>query len=120
MTIEHDNIPELNIEPMEDRHGSLILLEQESGGNTDRVAIHPIHLRYMAEKFGLIEASDPLAYKTIAALKRRICVLRERATYLANAIEAAPDKCHQAYARATADIADEFCNEQTSITVVSL
>ena len=63
----NDNIPDLKIELMEDGQGDgLILLEQDSGGNIDRVAIHPIHLRYMAEKCGLIETSDPLAQKTIA------------------------------------------------------
>lgn len=66
MTIEQDNIPELSIELMEEKQGGLIFLEQNSCGNIDRVAIHPIQLRYMAEKFGLIETSDPQAEKTIA------------------------------------------------------
>ena len=55
--IVKDNIPELNIELMDDSTGSLILLEQDSGGNLDRIAIHPIHIRYMAEKFGIIPTS---------------------------------------------------------------
>ena len=117
MNIERDNIPELNIELMDDKQGSLILLEQDSGGNLDRVAIHPIHLRYMAEKFGLIETSDPLAQKTIAMLTRRLHLLRNRIDFLADWLANNSDSKHadlsyeQTYARATADIAGEFCAE---------
>jgi len=117
MTIEHDNIPELRIEPMEDKHGSLILLEQACCGNVDRVAIHPIHLRYMAEKFGLIATSDPLAAKTIATLTRRLLVLRERIDEMADCLCNHSDSKHadlsyeMTFANATADIAAEFCAE---------
>jgi len=65
----NDNIPELKIKFMAEGIGNgLILLEQDSCGNVDRVAIHPIHIRYMAEKLGLIETSAPTAQKTLAAL----------------------------------------------------
>lgn len=67
----NESIPDLKIELMDDSEGSLILLEQDSGGNIDRVAIHQIHLRYMAEKFGLVESTDPTAQKTIATMQRR-------------------------------------------------
>lgn len=117
MTIESDNIPELNIELMDDKQGSLILLEQGSGGNTDRVAIHPIHLRYMAEKFGLVATSDPTAHKTIAMLTRRLHVLRDRVGHLAHFLANHSDSKHadlsyeQTHATATSEIADEFCAE---------
>lgn len=117
MTIEHENIPELTIELMEDKNGSLILLEQDSGGNVDRVAVHAIHLRYMAEKFGLIETSDPLAHKTISTLTRRLHLLRDRIDFLTDYLVNNSDNRHadlsyeQTYARATADIAGEFCSE---------
>jgi hypothetical protein len=117
MTIEHENIPELSIELMAAKQGRLILLEQDSGGNIDRVAIHLSQLRYMAEKFGLIETSDPQALKTIAALKRRLLVLRDRVEHLANFLAIHSDSEHadlsyeQTYATATADIADQFCVE---------
>ena len=117
MTIERDNIPELNIELMEDKQGSLILLEQDAGGNTDRVAIHPIHLRYMAEKFGLVATSDPTAHKTIAMLTRRLHVLRDRVGHLAHFLANHSDSKHadlsyeQTHATATSEIADEFCAE---------
>lgn len=113
----NESIPELKIELMDDPEGSLILLEQDSGGNLDRLAIHPIHLRYMAEKFGLIESSDPLAHKTIATLTRRLHLLRDRVDFLADYLATNSDSEHadlsyeQTYARATADIASEFCAE---------
>lgn len=117
-----ENIPELKIELMEDTAGSLIILEQDSGGNLDRVAIHPIHLRYMAEKFGLIETSDPLAQKTIAMLTRRLHLLRDRIDFLADYLATTSDSEHadlsyeQTYATATADIAGEFCAELVTVT----
>ena len=80
-----DSIPELKIEMTDDgQDDGLILLEQDSCGNIDRVAIHPIHLRYMAEKMGLVEASDPTAAKTIATLQRRMVALRDRIETLAD------------------------------------
>ena len=113
-----DQIPDLNIERILDGKGEgLILLEQDSGGNLDRVAIHPIHLRYMAEKFGLIETNDPKAQKTIASLSRRLNVLQDRIDHLADWLANNSDHAHadlsyeRTYARATADIANEFCAE---------
>lgn len=116
-SIVKDNIPELNIELMEDKQGSLILLEQDSGGNLDRIAIHPIHIRYMAEKFGLIPTSDPQAARTIATLERRLRVLRDRIDELADYLSNHSDRKHadlsyeMTYANATADIAAEFVAE---------
>lgn len=118
----NDNIPELKIEFMADGQGDgLILLEQDGCGNVDRVAIHPIHLRYMAEKMGLIETSDPTAHKTIATLTRRMNLLRDRIDHLADWLANHSDSKHadltyeQTYARATADIADEFCVELVDV-----
>lgn len=117
MNIERENIPDVTIELMTGTTGGLILLEQDSGGNTDRVAIHPIHLRYMAEKFGLVATSDPLAQKTIAMLTRRLHLLRERIDSLADWLVNHSDHKHAdlsyelTYANATADIAAEYCAE---------
>ena len=110
----HDQIPNLNIECMDDGIGDgLIILEQDDNCRTvHSLTIHPIHLRYMAEKMDLVESSDPQAHKTIAALTRRLLALNERIQHL--------DKClgnclhdnldyEQSYAEATADIAREFC-----------
>ena len=61
------NIPDLKIKLMtEGDDTGLLMLEQNSCGNIDRVVIHPIHVRHMAEKMGLIDASAPAARKTIA------------------------------------------------------
>jgi len=114
----NDSIPDLKIETINDGIGDgLIMLEQDGSGNIDRVAIHPIHLRHMAEKFGLIETGDPLAHKAIAKLTRRLHVLHERIDHLADWLVTHSDFRHadlsyeQTYARATADIAAEFCAE---------
>jgi hypothetical protein len=112
----NDSFPDLKIELMDDGKGDgLILLEQESSGNVDRVAIHPIHLRYMAEKCGLVATSDPTAQRTIATLARRLVLLRDRIDHLGSYLANHSDHKHAdlsyecTYATATADIADEFC-----------
>lgn len=115
----NDSIPDLKIELMNDGIGDgLILLTQDGGGNgDDRVAIHPLHLRFMAEKFGLVDTSDPQAQKTIATLTRRLHLLNDRIEHLADWLVTHSDNRHadlsyeQTYARATADMAEEFCAE---------
>jgi hypothetical protein len=107
-----DNIPGLKVEKTDD---GLILFEQDDGGNVERVAIHPLHLRYMAEKTGLIATSDVQAAKTIATLERRLRLLRHRIDHLGNWLTNHSDRKHAdldyevTYAVATADIAEEFC-----------
>ena len=108
------NIPNLKIESNDD---GLITLEQDWCGNVDRVAIHPLHLRYMAETFGLVTTSDPQATKTIGALTRRLLVLRERIDRLDDYLLNCSDHAHAnldwevTFSRATCDIAAEFCAE---------
>lgn len=46
------NIPQLTIEMEED---GTVLLEQEWCGETDRIQLHPIHIRHLAELAGLLE-----------------------------------------------------------------
>lgn len=112
----NDNIPELKIELMADGHGDgLILLEQDSGGNIDRLAIHPIHLRYMAEKMGLVVSSDPTAQKTITTLQRRMMALRDRIENLEDWMARFSDHKHADLSyetnqlNALADLAREWC-----------
>ena len=114
----NDNIPELKIELLDDGKGeALILLEQDSCGNLDRVAIHPIHLRYLAEKMGLIETSDPTAHKTIATLTRRLQLLNSRIQHLDNWLRTLSDTRHTdlsyeiGFSGGTSDMAAEFCAE---------
>jgi hypothetical protein len=110
------NIPELTIEFDDAGSGQqFILLEQDSCGTKNSVAIHPIHLRYMAEQFGLIGEGDQQSQKTIAMLTRRLFYLRDRVEHLADrlvthsGIENSGMLYEQTYARATADLALEFC-----------
>src|SRR5688500_5864206 len=104
-----EHIPELRIEPMDD-DSPLLLLEQDSGGNVDRIVIHPVHVRYLAERLGLAEATDIEASRTIARLARRMQTLTDRVVQLADRLNGCLE-CpgEQAYARATADLAAEFC-----------
>lgn len=113
----NDNIPALKIELMDDGKGeALILLTQDDYGDAYSVSLHPIHLRYLAEKMGLIETSGPQAIKTIDKLTRRLHLLRDRVEHLANSLATNPSGCQQDYARATADIANEFCAELSDTT----
>ena len=114
----NDNIPDLKIELMADGQGDgLILLEQDSGGNLDRVAIHPLHLRYMAEKMGLIETSDPTTQKTIVTLQRRMVALRDRIESMADWMAKYSDHKHADLSYETtqldamADLAREWCHD---------
>ena len=114
----NDNIPELKIEMTDDGQGDgLIFLEQDSCGNIDCVAIHPIHLRYMAEKMGLVESSDPTAAKTIATLQRRMLALRDRIESLADWMARYSDHKHADLSHETtllhamADLAREWCHD---------
>lgn len=116
--LTNDNIPELRIERIDDGKGAaLILLEQDSGGNLDRIALHPIHLRYLAEKTGLLELADQQSQKTIVALKRRLETLFDRVDFMHNFLCNHSDSKHadltfeQTYATATLDIAREFMVE---------
>ena len=92
-------------------------MEQNSCGNVDRVAIHSIHLRYMAEKMGLMATSDPQALKTIAALQRRMLALRDRIESLADWMAQYSDHKHADLSHeitqlnAMADLAREWCFE---------
>ena len=109
-----DAIPQLNIEVLEN---GCIRLESESIDDNYIVDIHPVQLRYIAEKMGLIATSDPQALKTIAALQRRMILLSDRIGNLHNYLVNHSDHRHAdltyevTYANATADMADEFCAE---------
>lgn len=109
-----ENIPDLTIDALDEESG-LLLLQQDSGGNLDRIAIHPVHVRHIAERFGLVPAGNAAAHRAIRTLARRLRVLRDRINYLGEYLALHSDHQHadlsyeQAYAMATADIADEFC-----------
>lgn len=108
----NEHISNLNIEFEDD--GSVVL-EQDCTGNISRVYLHPIQLRYLAEKAGLVESIDPQALRTIAMLKRRLLVLRDRVDHLSGYMTDCSDTAHAnldyeiSFINATADIAAEFC-----------
>ena len=112
-----DSIPELKIETIEDEDGTLIMLSQDCGGNVDRVGIHPLHLRHMAEQFGLVPTSDPDTARVIATLERRMLMIRERINYLGGWMAEHSDHKHAdltyevTHLSATADLIDEFCRD---------
>jgi len=109
---------ELTAEWVDDNRGRAIMLTQPADNYDDpgTVLIHPWQLRAVCEQFGII-ASDPQAAKTIAMLTRRLHLLRDRIDYLADWLVNHSDHKHAdlsyelTYARATADIAAEFCAE---------
>lgn len=113
---------ELTAEWVDDNQGRAIMLTQPADNYDDpgTVLVHPWQLRAVCEQFGII-ASDPLAAKTITTLTRRLHLLRDRIDHLAEYLALHSDSEHadltyeQTYARATADIADEFCAELEDI-----
>ena len=112
-----ERIENLTITVIDDADGRLFILEQDSCGNIDGVALHSIHVRYLAEKLGLTNLGDPHATQTIASLTRRIRVLADRIDALHDYLMNFSDTKHadftweQTYSKATLDIADEFCAE---------
>lgn len=72
-------IPELAIEPCDD---GTLLLEQDAGGQVDRVQVHPLHIRLIAERFGLAPTGDPTAARQISTLQRRLRLVREEVALL--------------------------------------
>jgi hypothetical protein len=112
----------LTIETADDENGQFIILSQDEGGNPESVAVHPIHLRYLAEQFGLTETSTRQANKTIATLERRLLALRDRMESLHDFLVNHSDHKHAdltfevTYATATLDIADEFCADFGTIS----
>jgi hypothetical protein len=109
----NETIPDLMIATTTD---GLIELEQQNGlDDPDRIQIHPLHVRLMAERLGLVPVSDVNAARTVATMVRRLQVLHARIDNLAEWLAVHSDHEHadlsyeMTYARATADIADEFC-----------
>lgn len=93
-------------------------------GDSYIVDLHPIHLRYIAEKTGLVRevfASEADALRMVVKLKRRLLVLKARIDHLGQFLSCFSDSEHadleyeQTYATATADICDEFCADLDDI-----
>lgn len=108
-----DSIPDLKFERIEDGFGEgLILLTQDDNGDPGRVAIHPLHLRYMAERFGLVKSNNAEAVRIMAQQARRIASLANRleslADMLTGELEAEALARALAFLNASAELAREF------------
>lgn len=82
MDLTKESIPHLNIEVLAD---GVIRLENESMGDSYVVDVHPMHLRLMAEKLGLVReatASDMPLLRDLGRYKRALLMLRDRAEQL--------------------------------------
>ena len=109
-----DAIPQLNIEVLKN---GCIRLANESIDDSYVVDLHPVHLRHIAEKMGLIATSDTQALKTIATLQRRMQALRDRIESLADWMAQHSDYKHADLSHETtqlnamADLAREWCHD---------
>lgn len=121
-------IPHLNIQVLPD---GLIRLENESMGDSYVVDIHPLHLRFMAEKLGLISemsASDAELLRTergrvadldrtLDRLKRALLHFKVRAEQLHDNIVNCSQRGHEdlgvevAQSAALADFSEHICME---------
>lgn len=108
----------LTAERIADEDGEAIRLTQQEDScyDPDTIVIHPWQLRAVCEQLAIIP-SDQQSAKTIATLTRRLGLLRDRIDHLASYLANHPDAKHadlsyeQTYATATADLANEFCEE---------
>jgi ribosomal protein S15P/S13E len=107
----------LRAEAVNDEHEQAILLTQQNGiEEPHSVLAHPWQLRAVCEQFSIV-ATDLQAHKTILMLTRRLQALADRAHFLADYLATHSDHKHAdlsyetTYARATSDIAYEFCAE---------
>lgn len=110
-----NQIQDLNYEIHEDG----INLEQSGGcGEVDRVFLHRIHIRLLAEESGLLAPTSNLeADRTIARLCRQIRILHHRINTLDDWLNQAAQKGHEdlseetAYSFASWELSSEFCTE---------
>lgn len=115
MTTFTDTIPHLSIEVLP---GGLIRLENESMGDSYAVDVHPLQIRHIAEKIGLVREvsafdADPL--RKVIELQRRLLALKDRIDHLGEYLALHSDHRHADlsyetnYATATADVCDAYC-----------
>lgn len=117
MNITKEAIPHLNIEVLT---GGILRLENESMGDSYVVDVHPIHLRLMAERAGLVReasASDAELLRDLGRYKRALLMLRDRAEQLHQNIYGLSQLGHEdmgievAQSAALADMAEGICIE---------
>jgi hypothetical protein len=96
-----------------------VQLEQEAGfGEVSRIELHPIHVRLLAEKVGILPPSSNLeADRTIARLCRQMRVLHERIDRLDDWLNTAAQRGREdlenetAYSFATWELSREWLLE---------
>lgn len=94
----------------------MVSLEQDGGcGDVDRMTLHPIHVRLLAEETGLLAPSSNIeADRTIARLTRQLRILFDRIDRLDDWLNAAAQRGHEdlemetTYSFATWELANEF------------
>lgn len=69
-----DNLPALHIQSNED---GTIMLEQSAGGNAERVAIHPLHVRHLAERLGMVREVSASDEELLRAERGHVALLRQ-------------------------------------------
>lgn len=74
MTDITESIPGLKIEANGD---GTITLEQEWSGNVDRVAIHTVHVRHLAEKLGMVREVSASDAELLRTERGRVAILRQ-------------------------------------------
>lgn len=140
-----EDIPQVEIELL--ASGSVHVTDCSDFDGRHTVTLHPIHLRLIAERVGLIRAVGPTEAATEAVLRgqladsaqvvntlaRRMRALEKRIDHLGNWLCTHSDTAHadltyeQDYATATAEICEEFCADLddlvrrvTSVTLAPL
>src|SRR5690606_6587298 len=112
--IEH--IPDLRIETVRDGGVEILCLEQVDGsGQSETVALHPIHVHYLAERLGIVDPAHRGAIEEVRALRRRLLILRDRIDELDDMLIKSGLEKHEdisalvEHSLATFLIAGEFC-----------
>lgn len=102
---------------VESADGPEVMLTQDEGGlgePPNTVMVHPWQLRSICEKFGIVSTSEE-GEREIAALKRRMVVLRDRIDSLLTYMRDHSDTRHADLSFelvnlvALSDLADEWC-----------
>ena len=113
------NIPQLEIDRDGDDPDTLVTLEQDGQGwGTQRVSLHPIQVRLLAERMGVM-APSPEADRTIRRLCRQMHTMRARMQQLDDWLRRTREYVREAedmdqdlqYSDASLDLVAEFCRE---------
>jgi hypothetical protein len=85
-----EHIPHLRVE----REAGMVVVSQSKAGVVSPGALHPIHVRHLAELVGLAPSSAPAAAKQIATLGLRLRMLHRRVDELGTDLTNCPDLDH--------------------------